>query len=103
MSSFNPIYGQGMSVAALEARTLKTVLVQGSRDLARRSSHALPKLSTSLGRSWQATTFVCPKQRAAAQQASSSSTLTWSGCIMRPGIALRVLWNMFRKPSPTRT
>lgn len=34
--SFNPIYGQGMSVAALEAVELRHCLLQGKRDLARR-------------------------------------------------------------------
>ena len=33
--SFNPIYGQGMSVAALEAMALATILKSGSMDLAR--------------------------------------------------------------------
>jgi 2-polyprenyl-6-methoxyphenol hydroxylase-like FAD-dependent oxidoreductase len=36
ISSFNPIYGQGMSVAALEAMELAAALREGSRDLARR-------------------------------------------------------------------
>jgi 2-polyprenyl-6-methoxyphenol hydroxylase-like FAD-dependent oxidoreductase len=36
ISSFNPIYGQGMSVAALEATDLANVLAAGGRDLARR-------------------------------------------------------------------
>jgi 2-polyprenyl-6-methoxyphenol hydroxylase-like FAD-dependent oxidoreductase len=35
MCSFNPIYGQGMSVAALEALELDKVLASGSSDLAR--------------------------------------------------------------------
>jgi 2-polyprenyl-6-methoxyphenol hydroxylase-like FAD-dependent oxidoreductase len=34
--SFNPIYGQGMSVAALQARALGQVLRAGSHDIARR-------------------------------------------------------------------
>ncbi|MGH7598849.1 MAG: FAD-dependent oxidoreductase [bacterium] len=36
ISSFNPIYGQGMSVAALEAMELAQTLAEGSGDLARR-------------------------------------------------------------------
>jgi len=36
LSSFNPIYGQGMSVAAMEAIELETVLAHGQQDLARR-------------------------------------------------------------------
>jgi 2-polyprenyl-6-methoxyphenol hydroxylase-like FAD-dependent oxidoreductase len=36
ISSFNPVYGQGMTVAALEALELETVLAQGTASLARR-------------------------------------------------------------------
>jgi 2-polyprenyl-6-methoxyphenol hydroxylase-like FAD-dependent oxidoreductase len=36
LSSFNPIYGQGMSVAALEAAALNAVLLRGRHKLARR-------------------------------------------------------------------
>jgi 2-polyprenyl-6-methoxyphenol hydroxylase-like FAD-dependent oxidoreductase len=36
ISSFNPVYGQGMTVAALEATVLRTALETGSADLSRR-------------------------------------------------------------------
>jgi hypothetical protein len=36
ISSFNPVYGQGMSVAGLEAMELKAALSQGSSNLAKR-------------------------------------------------------------------
>jgi len=36
MSSFNPVYGQGITVAALEAVELQSALAQGKTNLARR-------------------------------------------------------------------
>ena len=42
--SFNPIYGQGMAVAAQEALTLQQCLRTGSRDLARRFFKAVAKI-----------------------------------------------------------
>ena len=44
LASFNPIYGQGMSVAASEALALHELLAEGDHDLARRFFTAAAKL-----------------------------------------------------------
>jgi 2-polyprenyl-6-methoxyphenol hydroxylase-like FAD-dependent oxidoreductase len=50
--SFNPIYGQGMSVAALEALELRNCLSRGTTDLPRRFFRATAK---PIGQAWQLT------------------------------------------------
>jgi 2-polyprenyl-6-methoxyphenol hydroxylase-like FAD-dependent oxidoreductase len=50
MCSFNPVYGQGMTVAAMEAEALHRCLTAGADGLTRRYFHAAEKI---VGNAWQ--------------------------------------------------
>jgi 2-polyprenyl-6-methoxyphenol hydroxylase-like FAD-dependent oxidoreductase len=70
--SFNPIYGQGMTVAALEAATLRDCLRGGGTDLPRRYFRASAK---PIGVAWQMV---------------ASSDLTFPGVVGRRSRSMRV-------------
>jgi 2-polyprenyl-6-methoxyphenol hydroxylase-like FAD-dependent oxidoreductase len=44
VSRFNPVYGQGMTAAALQAQALSRCLAQGTHDLARRTFRAIARV-----------------------------------------------------------
>lgn len=52
--SFNPVYGQGMTVAALEAEALRECLARGERRLHRRYTRAAAKI---VGPAWEMATL----------------------------------------------
>lgn len=52
LCSFTPIYGQGMSVAAMEAAALQDCLAEGQNDLARRFFH---RASKAIDNAWRIT------------------------------------------------
>lgn len=115
--SFNPIYGQGMSVAALEAIALRDCLAKGQKDLARRffcasakpvniawqlavgSDLGLPEVAGHRTRAIRATNAYVDRVLAAAEQDSAigeqflavTALLDPPARLFRPSIIRRVL------------
>ncbi len=122
ISSFNPIYGQGMTVASLEALELAAAVAQGKADLARRflpraakvvdtpwsmavgNDLRMPEVTgprTLVGRVLNA--YLCKLHRAAHHDPAVALAFHKVGnllapppSILDPRIALRVLWGNLR-------
>ncbi|MGH7492252.1 MAG: hypothetical protein ACREOO_07645 [bacterium] len=122
LSSFNPIYGQGMSVAALEAMELERTLIEGSQNLARRFFTRIAKVvdipwAIAVGADLRIPEAVGPRnagmkfvnrymgklQKAAHHDPALalafynvSNLLAPPSSVMHPRIVLRVLWGNLR-------
>jgi len=129
LCSFNPIYGQGMSVAALETAALGQILAQGENGLARRFFNETAKIvdipwSTAVGNDLRIPqvegrrtgmvkfiNWYVEKLHHAAQHDEVVSVaflkvinlLAPPPSIMQPGIAWRVLRGNLRSPNKSRT
>jgi len=123
--SFNPIYGQGMSVAALEAMELKAALAQGTADLAKRFFKRASKVidipwSIAVGNDLRMPEATGPRSLGVnmvnayiarvhkAAQADPTVAIAFHRVgnllapppsIMHPRIAMRVLWHNLRPHS----
>ncbi len=78
--SFNPIYGQGMTVAAIEATVLRDCLRRGDQNLTRRFSAAPPRKSGWPGRPQWALTWPFRKYKAQDRCPCESPTPSSNGC-----------------------
>lgn len=125
IASFTPIYGQGMTVAAQEAFALQECLAAGWHHLARRY---FPRASAAVDVAWTITVgndrrltgdgardpktrfltwYLDRLQRAARHDARLALAFRRVGSLfdappslLRPGIALRVLWGTLHEPTP---
>ncbi|HEY7210433.1 MAG TPA: hypothetical protein VH477_09195 [Bryobacteraceae bacterium] len=125
LSSFNPIYGQGMSVAALEAMALQKCLAQGTTNLARRFFTRASKIidtpwSIAVGNDLRMpeakgprtaavkviNAYIAKLHKAAHHDPKIAvafhrvgNLLKPPSHILHPRIAARVLWGNFRRPA----
>lgn len=84
LCNFNPTYGQGMTVAALEALLLRGLLADGTGDLAHRFSRRRPRSSTAPG-SWRpAAICVSPRSKESARRSTGWSADTLTTTAPRP-------------------
>jgi len=124
VSSFNPVYGQGMSVAALEAMELKSVLTESGENLARRFFARASKLvdipwSIAVGNDLRmpeakgprtlgvkvVNAYMAKLHKAAHHDAAVTMAFHQVGnllappqSVMHPRIVWRVLWGNLRPP-----
>jgi 2-polyprenyl-6-methoxyphenol hydroxylase-like FAD-dependent oxidoreductase len=79
--SFNPIYGQGMTVAALEALVLRECLRRGQRDLPQRFFRASAKQINAAWRTAVGSDLALPEVVGArARYRCESPMRTWRVC-----------------------
>ena len=82
--SFNPIYGQGMTAAAIQAGTLQRLLARGEVPQPRRYFRAIARPSIRHGISRSGRTWPFPRYRGHAPQRSGWSNATCRNCTPPP-------------------
>jgi 2-polyprenyl-6-methoxyphenol hydroxylase-like FAD-dependent oxidoreductase len=127
ISSFNPVYGQGMSVAALEAEELAATLAEGTSNVARRFFKRAGKVvdipwALAVGNDLRMPETIGPRNAGvnfinwylsklhkaahhdpvpALAFLTVGNLLAAPPSVMRPRVALRVLWgNLRSRPKP---